>query len=83
VSSLRATAREALRVNPGLVHRHAILGSNKMKYDWSFAGGEAELKKALRGLTVSAALAEDNFQVAAPVLGESDELPLDLSREVA
>src|SRR5262249_4781180 len=29
-----------------LAHPHAVLGSNKIEYDWDFAGGEAEYKKA-------------------------------------
>jgi len=42
-----AAARTALEIDPSLAHPHAILGSNKMQYDWDFAGGEAEYKKAL------------------------------------
>src|SRR5579863_3840351 len=42
-----AAAREALRLDPGLAHPHAILGSNEMEYDWDFSGGEAEFRKAL------------------------------------
>jgi hypothetical protein len=30
-----------------LARAHAVLGSNEMEYDWDFAGGEAEYKKAL------------------------------------
>ena len=40
-------AREALRLDPTLAHPHAILGSIQMEYDWDFAGGEAEFRKAL------------------------------------
>jgi TolB-like protein len=40
-------AREALRLDPTLAHPHAILGSIQMAYDWDFAGGEAEFRKAL------------------------------------
>jgi TolB-like protein len=39
-------AREALRLDPTLGHPHAILGSIEMAYDWDFAGGEAEFRKA-------------------------------------
>jgi TolB-like protein len=42
-----AAAREALRLDPGLAHPHAILGSNEMEYDWDFSGGEAEFRQAL------------------------------------
>jgi tetratricopeptide (TPR) repeat protein len=31
-----------------LAYPHAVLGSNYMEYDWDFAGGEAEYKKALK-----------------------------------
>jgi len=40
-------ARKALRLDPTLAHPHAILGSIQMEYDWDFAGGEEEFKKAL------------------------------------
>jgi len=40
-------ARSALRLDPTLAHPHAILGSIEMEYDWDFAGGEAEFRKAL------------------------------------
>jgi TolB-like protein/Tfp pilus assembly protein PilF len=40
-------AREALRLDPTLAHPQAILASIQMAYEWDFAGGEAEFKKAL------------------------------------
>jgi len=40
-------ARKALQLDPTLAHPHAVLGSNEMGYDWDFAGGEAEFKKAI------------------------------------
>jgi eukaryotic-like serine/threonine-protein kinase len=42
-----AAARKALELDPTLAHPHAVLGGNYMEYDWDFAGGEAEYKKAL------------------------------------
>ena len=42
-----AAARRALELDASLAHPHAILGTNEMDYDWNFAGGEAECKKAL------------------------------------
>jgi TolB-like protein/cytochrome c-type biogenesis protein CcmH/NrfG len=42
-----AAARRALELDPTLAHPHAVLGSNEMGYDWDFAGGEAEFKKAI------------------------------------
>jgi len=41
-----AAARKALELDATLAHPHAVLGSNEMFYDWDFAGGEAEFKKA-------------------------------------
>ncbi len=41
-----AAARRALELDPLLAHPHAVLGSNEMEYDWDFAGGEAEYRKA-------------------------------------
>jgi len=42
-----AAARKALELDATLAHPHAILGSNEMEYDWDFAGGESDFKKAL------------------------------------
>jgi tetratricopeptide (TPR) repeat protein len=42
-----AAARKALELDATLAHPHAVLGNNEMQYDWDFAGGEAEFKKAL------------------------------------
>ncbi len=42
-----AAARRALELNPSLAVAHAVLGGNEMEYEWDFAGGEAEFKKAL------------------------------------
>ena len=41
-----AAARKALELDATLARPHAVLGSNEMEYDWDFAGGEAEFKKA-------------------------------------
>ena len=41
-----AAARKALELDATLAHPHAVLGNNEMEYDWDFAGGEAEYKKA-------------------------------------
>src|SRR4030095_10479670 len=42
-----AAARRALELDGSLAHPHAVLGCNKMEYDWDFVGGEVEFKKAL------------------------------------
>jgi serine/threonine protein kinase/TolB-like protein/tetratricopeptide (TPR) repeat protein len=39
-------ARKALELDATLARPHAELGANEMEYDWDFAGGEAEFKKA-------------------------------------
>lgn len=41
-----AAARKALELDATLAHPHAVLGNNEMEYEWDFAGGEAEYKKA-------------------------------------
>jgi eukaryotic-like serine/threonine-protein kinase len=45
-SKSNAAARKALELDATLARPHAVLGSNLMEYDWDFAGGEAEYKKA-------------------------------------
>jgi TolB-like protein len=47
VPKSNAAARKALELDATLVRPHAVLGYNEMEYDWDFAGGEAEFKKAL------------------------------------
>jgi tetratricopeptide (TPR) repeat protein len=46
VPKSNAAARKALELDATLAYSHAALGSNYMEYDWDFAGGEAEYKKA-------------------------------------
>ena len=41
-----AAARKALELDATLARPHAVLGVNESGYDWDFAGGEAEFKKA-------------------------------------
>ena len=41
-----AAARKALELDATLARPHAVLGNNEMNYDWDFAGGEAEFKRA-------------------------------------
>jgi tetratricopeptide (TPR) repeat protein len=43
-----AAARKALDLDATLSHPHAVLGSNEIGYDWDFAGGESEYKKAFK-----------------------------------
>jgi TolB-like protein len=46
VPKANAAARKALELDATLAQPHAVLGYNEMQYDWDFAGGEAEFKKA-------------------------------------
>ena len=41
-----AAARKALELDETLGHPYAVLGRNEMQYDWDFAEGEAEFRKA-------------------------------------
>jgi serine/threonine protein kinase len=43
-----AAARRALELDATLSHPHAVLGRDEIWYDWNFAAGEAEHKKALQ-----------------------------------
>ncbi|HEY0701742.1 MAG TPA: protein kinase [Candidatus Acidoferrales bacterium] len=43
----RASAQKALELDPTLARPHAVLGLVKITYDWDFADGEAELRKAI------------------------------------
>src|SRR5262249_6040841 len=45
-SKANAAARKALELDPTLAQPHAILAGTEMEYEWDFAGGEAEYKKA-------------------------------------
>jgi TolB-like protein/Tfp pilus assembly protein PilF len=42
-----AAARKALELDPTLAHPHSVLGASYMEYEWDFAAGMAEFKKAL------------------------------------
>jgi TolB-like protein len=42
-----AAAEKALELDPTLARPHALLGANKMQFNWDFSGGEAESRKAL------------------------------------
>ena len=47
VPKSNAAARKALELDAALARPHAVLGGNEMEYDWDFAAGETEYKKAL------------------------------------
>jgi eukaryotic-like serine/threonine-protein kinase len=46
VPKSNAAARKALELDGSLGDPHAVLGHNEMQYDWDFAAGEGEFKKA-------------------------------------
>jgi tetratricopeptide (TPR) repeat protein len=46
IPKANAAARRALELDATLARPHAVLGYNEMDYEWDFAGGEAEFKKA-------------------------------------
>jgi len=47
VPKAAAAAKKALELDPALAHPHAVLGGLMMEYNWDFAGGEAEFRKAI------------------------------------
>jgi hypothetical protein len=61
-------ARKALELDSTLARPHAVLGSNEMEYDWDFAGGEAEYKKALE-LDPGDATAHEWYAVDIGIMG--------------
>jgi tetratricopeptide (TPR) repeat protein len=73
IPKANTAARRALELDPTLAHPHAVLGSNEMEYDWDFAGGEAEYKKAFEldpnDATAHQWYAEDIGKIGGPGAG--------------
>jgi len=67
-----AAARKALELDPTLAHPHAVLGTNEMQYDWDFAGGEAEFKKAFK-LDPNDATAHQWYALNISLIGGRDQ----------
>ena len=67
-----AAARKALELDATLAHPHAVLGANEMQYDWDFAGGEAEYKKAFE-LDPNDATAHQWYAQAIAVIGDREQ----------
>jgi eukaryotic-like serine/threonine-protein kinase len=67
-----AAARKALELDPTLAHPHAVLASTKFEYDWDFAGGEAEYKRAI-ALDPSDATAHHWFSLDLSSIGRKQE----------
>jgi len=71
-----AAAEKALELDPTLAHPRAVLASNKMEYNWDFAGGEADFRKAL-ALDPSDATAHQWFAQDLSVIGGHDQEAID------
>jgi tetratricopeptide (TPR) repeat protein len=67
-----AAARKALQLDATLAHPHAVLGANEMQYDWDFAGGEAEYKKAFE-LDPNDATAHQWYATGIAVIGGREQ----------
>ncbi len=67
-----AAARKALELDSTLARPHAVLGVNEMQYDWDFAGGEAEFKKAF-GLDPNDATAHQWYAERIGVIGGREQ----------
>lgn len=55
-----------------MAHPHAVLGSNEMEYEWDFAGGEAEYKKAFE-LDPNDAMAHDWYAQDIGLIGGREQ----------
>jgi eukaryotic-like serine/threonine-protein kinase len=71
-----AAARKALELDPTLSRPHAVLGSNEFEYDWDFAGGEIEYKKALE-LDPNDATLHDWYACDIGIVGGREQEALD------
>jgi len=77
VPKSNAAARKALELDPTLARPHADLAANKMEFDWDFAGGEAEYRKAFEAdpsdATAHQWFAEDLASLGSRVQESMDE----------
>jgi eukaryotic-like serine/threonine-protein kinase len=67
-----AAARKALELDATLARPHAVLGDNQMGYDWDFAGGESEYKKAFE-LDPNDATAHQWYAIAMAGIGGREQ----------
>jgi TolB-like protein/Tfp pilus assembly protein PilF len=74
-----AAARKALELDPTLARPHAVLGNNEMEYDWDFAGGESEFKRAIE-LDPSDATAHQWYAEKLSLLGRHQEAIAEINR---
>jgi len=70
-----AADRRALELDSSLARPHAVLGSNEMEYEWDFAGGEAEYKKALE-LDLNDAMAHLYYAFDISMIGGREHKPV-------
>jgi tetratricopeptide (TPR) repeat protein len=85
-------ARKALSIDPTIAEAHAVLGNQKLVYDWDWKGAEAEYRKAI-ALNPNDPLAHAYYGSYLMVVGRSHEAleetirakeldPLDLAMSV-
>jgi len=74
-----AAARKALQLDPTLAHPHAVLGTNEIEYDWDFAGGETEFKKAIE-LDPNDAAAHQWYAEKLSALGRHQQAIVEINR---
>jgi serine/threonine-protein kinase len=74
-----AAARKALELDATLAHPHAVLAANEMQYDWDFAGGEAEYKKAFE-LDPNDATAHQWYAQTLAIMGREQEAIDEINR---
>ena len=74
-----AAARRALELDPTLGEAHAVLGQIKMMYEWDWAGGESEFKKAIE-LNPSYPTAHHWYCLGLSVVGRYDEAWVEIRR---
>ena len=75
-----AAARKALDLDATLARPHAVLGNVEMEYDWDFAGGEAEYKKAFELDPNDAATHWRYASTIAPIGGREQEALAEVNR---
>jgi len=68
----RAAANKALSIDEHLAEAHTTLGMIKANYDWDWAGGEAELKRAIE-LNPNYPTAHQRYSLFLPIFGRFDE----------
>jgi tetratricopeptide (TPR) repeat protein len=68
----REAANKALTIDQNLAEAHTTLGMIKSNYDWDWAAGEAELKRAIE-LNPNYPTAHHRYSLFLPIFGRFDE----------